>query len=200
MVRRILLVVVSLSLLCVPSAQAASIFLPDIANDLTALAFNPAGDPPPETFVIDLVGTAVGTVFDTVTSANLGNAVALSIPPDPGVGADLQMASATDPPAVLGISFVFASATISGELLMIPGTGTGVTSLNPTLAGFVGPVLGTFSFLSSTPSEEPLGSFDSYQLVSIVGSDVAAIPEPASLTLLGIGLVGAAVRRRKMRG
>jgi hypothetical protein len=67
MVRRAVLIALSLSLLGVPSAHADSIYLPDISNALNAIAFNPDGAPPPETFVVDFSGTAIGTVYDLAT-------------------------------------------------------------------------------------------------------------------------------------
>src|SRR5205809_5295986 len=104
MVRRIVLAVLSISLFCVPSAHAASIFLPDLSNALFAQVFNPAGDPPPTSVVFDFAGDAAGTVYDTVAATALGNSGAAASPADPDTGADIVLGTAT--PAVLDITFL----------------------------------------------------------------------------------------------
>lgn len=193
MVRRIVLYAFFLSMLCVPSAQATSIFIPDGVNGMVAVAFNPdGGDPPPDSVVVDIEGTATGSVVDTVGPSNLGPAAATALVA-PNV---VELSTGT--PAALNVTFNFASAIFAdGGVLQIPGIGTPVV-LDSALAGFVGAVTGVFSFLQATPVEDPLGSVDLYQLVAIIGPepDVTAVPEPASMTLVGLGIAAAAARRR----
>lgn len=196
MMRRLFLFVLSVSLLSVPSVQAASIFLPDpLQNNLFAVAFDPGGPPMADSVLADLLGSAAGNIVDSVTLTNMGQATVLVNETDNSV--DLATLDAGQ----LNIVFDFTSALFTEDgFLQFSGIGSPIVN-SPNASGFVGQVLATFSFVQGFPIEEPAGNVNQYVLVNIAGPDSTAtpIPEPASLTLVGLGIAGAAARRRRMQ-
>jgi PEP-CTERM motif len=191
-------------LLSASSAQAASILFPlsgSIDGSVTILFADPSNP------VYDVRGTATVQVVDEFSNPV---AVDFLLGSNPFPAASLFLLNLTNTEA-LDMTFNFASSTFSPSfpgpdwfVSQVIGTPlTGVTDAG--LAGFVGnDNVAHFGLL--TPEGIPIFAGDqqiglsfNYALISITNPDAAAVPEPATLGLLGTGLVVAARRRRSKK-
>ncbi len=173
-------------------AEAGSILIPlDSPTPLVASILSIGANPP----VFDIQGLSAAIVDDSATPGVDSSGLTLGggLPPNNNVVyLDAQGVSFT---------FLFPLGTFNGTLWDVPVIGSALVPplTEPWLNNFVGADVAQLSFLSVAPIGDlaPVGFLAQYHLDFIASGDTAPVPEPATIALIGSGLVMAVRRRRR---
>jgi len=173
-------------------AQAAPILTPDSDGVIGVVVFDLIGTP----IFMAVTGSSGANVTDGafITSGTIG------VP-----AADLDTAIFVDFAAddAFFFDFNFATSVFDAALWSVVVDGTPIFSSDPALVPFIGANLGQFSFLTLEPyfggTQEQVGFLATYALDFIAAPEVTAVPEPATLGLVAMGLAAAARRRRQQK-
>ncbi len=192
MVKRFFVAVVcAVALFSSTSAQAAPILIPDSDGVVGTVLFDLLGNP----LAYSVEGASGANVIDP---ALLTSGVVVATDSDTALFVDFGLDDA------YFFDFNFATSVFDASgLWTLVATGTPFVATDPSLLPFIGDNVAQFAFLSATPfldpeTQELVGVFGTYSLEFIAAQeDVTAVPEPASLTLVGLGLAAMARRRAK---
>ena len=174
-------------------AQAAPILVTDTNDVVGTVVFDLAFTP----VFYAVSGASTATIVDGVP-VNAGIIDTLG-DPDSAAFVDLGLDD------IYAFDFIFATSVFDfdAEVWSLIVNGTPLFATDPALLAFAGDNLGRFTLLGVLPILEPetqqaLGFIGTFALDSIASQeDVTAVPEPATLTLVGLGLAAAARRRAK---
>jgi hypothetical protein len=190
--------VVAFTLACASSAHATPILVPDHPEDIIGSVIIQPGTPPTVTYDVHLAGSipfTIAAVFETDIPSVIGGTLVLDLP-DPSFPSNTLILSSPIFSEFMTIALDYSTTAFSGPFWSVDAVGAPSiltpTITDPALLAMLGPLSVHFVFANSFDLAN--STVNAFELFSITP---AAVPEPASLTLLGLGLAAAAARRRR---